>query len=393
MYSFNQTVGATTFVLDIWYEQHDKTILSIDEVINTFNFFNDKWRAIPKEFKLIKLNKNEIIPSTLEYFIFWLNQSHREAVIIEFSIGEIKIDLLSWSGLFILTSTSSNNISFNLKYISHIFNSAIDNQISEGKNSLKIDVSKEGANNCIITFDEILLQRLTIMFEIRIIINDYIFRFYDLEQFFDDSKVKEEIKVREENIKKQQITNQRLPEIAKIFGDEFNYRFKPTSKSLSYKIDFPANIKDSRSGIYVNIELTSDMKYITYQQLSRILSSTVENKKRIGEFLISIGIYKSYVINPTNITIGYEIYDGPNGVKIDIKFLLELITNEDYWKTIGFYRVRTQNICEPNSRYPEDELYEIAKDLGINIKIRDKRLICKKINNYLSTISIRDFEL
>ena len=105
-------------------------------------------------------------------------------------------------------------------------------------------------------------------------------------------------------------------------------------------------------------------------------------KKELNEILI----LNTYVVHITNLQFKFSLEEDDVEIRLSITF--QLLTNEDYHSSIGYYKSRLNSLCK-DSRYKIDELYKMAEELGVDITgIDSKEQLCEVLNEYIDNMLV-----
>jgi hypothetical protein len=185
--------------------------------------------------------------------------------------------------------------------------------------------------------------------------------------------------------------SRQLSKVADIFSDKLEYEVLKTDTDRSYAnktIKLPLIVTNSATTYKNTIKLSGKLNY---KQIGRIITAGDENPIKVKDILSSIFMLKTYVAYPTGIKIKYEIDN--EFLIITIDFTLELVTVEDYYNTIGYYETRIKNICMKKSRYMRNEIQQVSEDLGLDVTGLTDNEICEKFRHSMFNVSFKDFEL
>jgi hypothetical protein len=121
-----------------------------------------------------------------------------------------------------------------------------------------------------------------------------------------------------------------------------------------------------------------------------ILLSRDQNK--IRNFIEKYTDLGLYVLNIININIRDLFFDFKyNRCQMMIDFEMELINPEDYYATIGAYKLVWENICK-KELYSKTGLRELAKDLKLNYENYDDNQLCFEVGQVIEKLTWADFE-
>lgn len=217
---------------------------------------------------------------------------------------------------------------------------------------------------------------------INAVFKKYRIRFDSIRKYFDGEQViKVPINVINDGILLEN-AREEMGNIIELFSDNLSYSDYYTDK-------FPRMIYNSKEKIEGHFKLSGEL---SYQEFGKIIGSHEKNMIRVKQYLKSTYDLKTYAVHPSEVEIGYKAMVGVSEKTIYVEFILELITNEDYWGTIGYYETRIANVCKENSVYNESEIYQIAEELGVKIKGSNKKM-CSTLNEYVLNTSINDYDL
>lgn len=80
-------------------------------------------------------------------------------------------------------------------------------------------------------------------------------------------------------------------------------------------------------------------------------------------------------------------------VRISVKCIVDLLPNEIFYDTIGYYELALKNLCGNDSRYNKDEIYKIAKELHVNVEDVDNfDDLCELLHKKIAKLTYADFE-
>lgn len=175
-----------------------------------------------------------------------------------------------------------------------------------------------------------------------------------------------------------------LSNIVNLFDSK--YQFKVEVKGFQ---TLPLNISSSGKKLEVAITLSCPYQYITGTEIGNIINYKEEYKMKIRHFVNNHLIFYSYVgmVRNIKLTIIYA-----NSFDITIDVTIQLLTNEDFYRTVGALRGELKHICEVRSeQYRHEELLVLAKRIHLNISSINDDDLCQYLADYISTLSLKDF--
>ena len=120
--------------------------------------------------------------------------------------------------------------------------------------------------------------------------------------------------------------------------------------------------------------------------LGKIIRQRHESMDKLKKELNEILILNTYVVHITNIRFKFSLEEDDVEIRLSITF--QLLTNEDYHSSIGYYKSRLNSLCK-DTRYKIDELYKIAEELGADITgIDDKVKLCEVLHEYIDNMLV-----
>ena len=124
----------------------------------------------------------------------------------------------------------------------------------------------------------------------------------------------------------------------------------------------------------------------------KLISLRNQKEKQIKDLLENYLDLSLYVINIIKVKIMNMKFDfNTHSLKMEILLDMELITTEDYYDTIGAYKLTWENLCVKKT-FNKSGLEELAKSLYIDYnKDDDDDDVCERIANKIKQLTWEDF--
>lgn len=138
--------------------------------------------------------------------------------------------------------------------------------------------------------------------------------------------------------------------------------------SLTYNYRSSDRTIETEDIAYIMLNIQS----IKRQILSKLKGTFVET----SDYVLNLGVIDSFIYN-------MDINERRSKILFDISFNVQIIDIDAYYahNNLGYNRLRLNNLCREDSRYPETELIKWAIKLGINNNNKSREELCKKISN------------
>jgi RNA recognition motif-containing protein len=130
----------------------------------------------------------------------------------------------------------------------------------------------------------------------------------------------------------------------------------------------------------------------TYKKLSVVNVMKLLDDKTIYEMKMMLnksnyfGYYNLNVLSINLTTVNMDFIN--ETTKVYLKIVCEFIQPDDYYGTIGAYRITWENICV-KKQFDKKGLMELAKDLNLEYNSNDD--LCKIIGETVNNLSFHDF--
>jgi hypothetical protein len=137
------------------------------------------------------------------------------------------------------------------------------------------------------------------------------------------------------------------------------------------------------NGSKFDIYLTMEYENLLSDNLVKLLYNPDDYEKEMKILLNQYNDFGYYNINVLRMKMeSVCMYPHSKNTKFRIKIAGELIHPNDYYSTIGAYRIAWKNICEEEN-FSKKELVKIANDLNLNYNSTDNlcHIIGEKVND------------
>lgn len=170
-------------------------------------------------------------------------------------------------------------------------------------------------------------------------------------------------------------------------GDIFN--LDGETKVTNIKQQIPEKYQDDYYYKQTEIEIYMDLYNLSNKDKSTLLLNIDDKKLRIKMFLNEYLDLSLFVMNIKNINLIYTLGDTPNKLNIHMEY--EVLYLEDYYDTIGRYKLLLKNVCG-GGQFKFDEVIKIAKDLSIDVSILSSNEICDVLTRDVYNLKAEDFD-
>lgn len=161
----------------------------------------------------------------------------------------------------------------------------------------------------------------------------------------------------------------------------------------------PSKIENSGQNYTINL----NVMFTSYEDTnySKLLSNKRNIEEKIRKILephTDLALYVLNIIDIKMTTFNIEFYeemekDEPvSSAVINLNINMEMIHLENYYKTIGEYKLIWENVCVKN-KFSNKGIKQLAKELNIDVNGDvDNSTICKRIGDKIKNLRWRDFE-
>jgi hypothetical protein len=146
---------------------------------------------------------------------------------------------------------------------------------------------------------------------------------------------------------------------------------------------FPEEFMKNGTGIHIHVTLVYEN--LSADNLIKLVYDPTDYGKKMKIMLNQQNDFGYYNVNILYIAKESINIDPHNkNTKVGIIIRGELIQSDDYYGTIGAYRITWQNICE-KEKFSKKELIKLAEDLNLNYNQADDlcHIIGERVNNLL----------
>lgn len=176
-------------------------------------------------------------------------------------------------------------------------------------------------------------------------------------------------------------------------SDLYNIESRPKSEDFSFiGRELPGNIKKSGE----NVKFWLHIKYnsLTNKDKTSILLKEDQVEDNLRQELENYLDFVYYVINIKDFKFHYDIYTNHKKItNCNIRIILstELILSNEYYETIGYYKLFLKNICVDRN-FQSKDFVNVAEELSIDIADLDEDSICDILKNRINKLQWSDFE-
>lgn len=295
-----------------------------------------------------------------------------------YDVTEIKFIPFSMAEVILYISTLPVEVSchFLLKYK----NTKIYINIEKMKDATNVTLNINNHSNCFINTNKyntsILLKKYLSRKLNTIVIGDLTISYKAFGKLFDEHEI---VRNNEKIIEQHR---QYLNKLTTIFGEEYNFEMKIWKFS-----SLPLFVHNTGQRKKFRIKWVCKSDKVTTTEIAKIISDMDTYKKQIRNIVNTNLIFYSYVgiVNEIKLKFEYRKF-----FVVEMIFMVELFTNKDFYRTIGYYRGELKHIHEVyQGEQQKDKLLYLATKLEIDIAGVEN--IYEFLLNHIATLQYKHF--